>query len=536
MSYITMDCIRSVMRIDSDPVQEEPLSDPETEARHPESAAAAVNLQAVEMGVLRAARKVIAVHVSYSARAAQRGSAPEKPSYFLKAASSLSLTDGTVERPAGTELLGFEGEIALVVGEPARRVSMEQAWSHIAAVTAANDLGVYDLKHADKGSNVRSKSGDGFTPLGPRLIPAAEVDPAGLRIRTWLNSALVQVDDTSTLIFPFAQLVADLSQLMTLETGDVILTGTPVGASVLKPGDVVEVCVDAPELGLSTGKLRTTAVQGSEEFADFGALPHVNDADRIAAYGSAEAAGLPPEVPALTRELKAKLEQVSTATLSSALRKRGLNNVSIDGLHGTKPGAKVVGLARTLRFVPNREDLFATHGGGFNAQKRAIDTVNEGEVLVMEARGEGGTGTLGDIMAMRAQVRGAAGIVTDGGIRDFDAVAAMDIPTFGKNAHPAVLGRRHIPWDTDITIACGGTTVQPGDVIVADGDGILVIPPALVEELVTECLETERSEEFVLEMVKAGHSVDGLHPMNAQWKAQYALWTPGEHAGTGQDQ
>ena len=141
----------------------------------------------------------------------------------------------------------------------------------------------------------------------------------------------------------------------------------------------------------------------------------------------------------LSPELKAKLESVCTATLSSQLRKRGLNNVSIDGLTATRPDRKVVGLARTLRYVPNREDLFKTHGGGFNAQKRAIDSVNEGEILVMEARGEKGTGTIGDILALRAQVRGAAAIITDGGVRDFSAVAAMELPTYYSNPHPALL-------------------------------------------------------------------------------------------------
>ena len=116
-------------------------------------------------------------------------------------------------------------------------------------VTASNDLGVYDLKYADKGSNVRSKSGDGFTPFGPALIPAAAVDPAALRVRTWVNGELVQDDTTAGLIFPFSQMVADLSQLMTLEAGDVILTGTPAGSSVAVPGDVIEVEVDAPAAG-----------------------------------------------------------------------------------------------------------------------------------------------------------------------------------------------------------------------------------------------------------------------------------------------
>ncbi|MDQ0676716.1 5-oxopent-3-ene-1,2,5-tricarboxylate decarboxylase/2-hydroxyhepta-2,4-diene-1,7-dioate isomerase [Arthrobacter pascens] len=494
-------------------------------------------MEQVTDDTLAAARKVIAVHINYPSRAAQRGRTPAQPSYFLKPSSSLSLTGSAVERPSGCELLGFEGEVALIIGKPARRVGIDDAWSHVEWVTASNDLGVYDLRHADKGSNLRSKGGDGFTPVGPGLIPADAVDPAGLRIRTWHNGDLVQDDTTEDLLFPFARLVADLSQLLTLEEGDIILTGTPAGASVAKPGDVVEVEVATTAAGntgpgLTSGRLITRVEEGSTPFADFGAQPKTDDLQREEAYGSREAAGLPAEnaapVSALSPELKAKLESVCTATLSSQLRKRGLNNVSIDGLTATRPDRRVVGLARTLRYVPNREDLFKTHGGGFNAQKRAIDSVNEGEILVMEARGEKGTGTIGDILALRAQVRGAAAIITDGGVRDFSAVAAMDMPTYYSNPHPAVLGRRHIPWDTDITIACGGTTVQPGDIIVADSDGILVIPPALAEEVANESIIQEREESFIAEMVERGHSVDGLYPLGAAWRAKYEEWEAGK--------
>ena len=487
--------------------------------------------QELGQGMLDEARKVIAVHINYPSRAAQRGRTPQQPSYFLKPSSSLALgsedAPGTVERPAGCELLGYEGEIALVIGKSARRVGLEDAWSHVEWVTASNDLGVYDLRYADKGSNVRSKGGDGFTPVGPALIPADAVDPTRLRIRTWHNGDLVQDDTTGDLLFPFAQLVADLSQLLTLEEGDIILTGTPAGASVAKPGDVVEIEVTGGDF--SSGRLATKVTEGTTPFADFGARPKADDTQREEAYGSREAAGLEAAGPAaaesvLTPELKAKLESVATATLSSQLRKRGLNNVSIDGLQATRPDRKVVGLARTLRYVPNREDLFKTHGGGFNAQKRAIDSVNEGEILVMEARGEKGTGTLGDILALRAQVRGAAAIITDGGVRDYSAVADLEMPTYFANPHPAVLGRRHIPWDTDITIACGGATVQPGDIIVADSDGILVIPPAIAEELVDDCIQQEKEETFIFQMVQEGNSVDGLYPMNKEWQARFEEW------------
>lgn len=481
-------------------------------------------MELLDDGVLAATRKVIAVHINYPSRAAQRGRTPEQPSYFLKPSSSLALSGSGVERPAGCELLGFEGEIALIIGAPARRVSPETAWGHVRWITAANDLGVYDLRYADKGSNLRSKGGDGFTPVGPGLLPADAVDPSDLRIRTWHNGALVQDDTTAGLLFPFARLIADLSQLLTLEPGDMILTGTPAGASVAGPGDLLE--VEVTGAGLSTGRLITSVSEGTTPLAAFGARPKVDDVQREEAYGSREAAGLPEvEVtPALTPALKATLESVSTATLSSLLRKRGLNNVSIDGLTCTQPGRRVVGLARTLRYVPNREDLFTAHGAGYNAQKRAVDTVGEGEILVMEARGEKGTGTVGDILALRAQVRGAAAIITDGGVRDVAVVAALDMPTFYANPHPAVLGRRHIPWDTDVTIACGGTTVQPGDIIVADADGILVIPPALATDLAADAVVQEREETFIAEMVAAGHSVDGLYPMDAAWRERYDAW------------
>lgn len=209
------------------------------------------------------------------------------------------------------------------------------------------------------------------------------------------------------------------------------------------------------------------------------------------------------------------------AGLSQQLRQRGLDNVSMDGLRPTRPGTKLVGTATTLRFVPNREDLFASRGGGFNAQKRAFDTVSAGEVIVIEARGEAGSGTLGDILALRAAARGAAGVVTDGGVRDYAAVAGIDMPVFALGAHPAVLGRKHVPWDTGITIACGGATVQPGDVIVGDDDGVIVIPPGIAEEIADAALAKETEDAWVAERIKEGAPVQELFPMNAQWRARY---------------
>jgi regulator of RNase E activity RraA/2-keto-4-pentenoate hydratase/2-oxohepta-3-ene-1,7-dioic acid hydratase in catechol pathway len=472
--------------------------------------------------------KIIAVHLSYESRAAQRGRRPAAPSYFFKATSSVAASGGTVERPSGTELLAFEGEIALVIGTAARHVSPAEAWDHVGWVTASNDLGLYDLRANDKGSNVRSKSGDGYTPIGPDLIDARTVDPTALRVRTWVNGRLAQDDTTDGLIFSLPQFVADLSQHFTLEPGDVILTGTPAGSSVIVPGDVVEVEVDSPATGASSGRLITRVVEGDGPAFDesVGSLPTVDDTQREEAWGSRDAAGLPADAGSrdaagLPADLRRKLEEVPVAGLSQQLRRRGLNNVTIDGVRPLDAGAKLVGTAKTLRFLPNREDLFESHGGGYNAQKRAFDAVGEGEVIVIEARGETGSGTLGDILAIRAHARGAAGIVTDGGVRDRDAVAAVGLPVYASGAHPAVLGRKHVPWDHDVTIACGGTTVQPGDIIVGDADGVIVIPPALAEEVADAALAQEAEDAWIAARVAEGHPVDGLFPMNSDWRARF---------------
>ncbi len=145
-------------------------------------------------------------------------------------------------------------------------------------------------------------------------------------------------------------------------------------------------------------------------------------------------------------------------------------------------------------------------------------------MLVIEARGERDAGTVGDLLALRAQQLGAAGVVTDGAARDVAAISALGIPVFAAAAHPAVLGRLHVPWETDVTIGCGGAAVRPGDVIVADDDGALVIPPALVDEVVPDAIEQEREEAFIAEQLAAGASVDGLYPMNAEWKERYGAW------------
>ena len=224
------------------------------------------------------------------------------------------------------------------------------------------------------------------------------------------------------------------------------------------------------------------------------------------------------------------MSKVSTATLASQLRKRGFNHVTLDRLLTTRPSQKMAGFARTLRYVPFREDLFAQYGttvggSGLNAQKRAVEQVRPGEILVIEARGDPTAGTVGDILALRAQVRGAKGIVTDGAIRDAETLRnSLAIPVYYAATHPAVLGRRHVPWEVNAAIACAGVTVMPGDIIVGDGDGVIVVPAHLAMEVARDAAEQELQEEFAAQMVAKGESVDGLYPLGKRWQAGYEAW------------
>jgi regulator of RNase E activity RraA len=307
---------------------------------------------------------------------------------------------------------------------------------------------------------------------------------------------------------------------MTLEPGDVILTGTPAGSTVVRPGDVVEVEVTAADT--TTGRLRSPVIEAGYSLPEFGAMPRMTDEARDAAFGAngqSDASSL-----FLPSAALADFGQVSTATLASQLRKRGLNGLTMDGLRSTKPAQRMIGFARTLRYLPLREDLSARLGGGMNAQKQAVEQIRPGEVLVIDARREPTAGTIGDILALRAQARGAAGIVTDGAIRDSGRLAALDIPTYHAAVHPAVLGRRHIPWETGVAVACAGVTVQPGDLLIGDGDGVIVLPPGLAAEVLADAREQERQEEFVAAQVAAGAAIDGLYPLGERWRGAYEAW------------
>jgi len=200
--------------------------------------------------------KVIAVHLTYRSRIEEyRARTPDEPSYFMKPPSTLSGHRGVIPRPKGSRYLNYEGEVAAVIGRRMKGVPLEEALEYVAGFACANDVGLHDFRHADRGSMLRVKGQDGFLPLGPELVPASEWDPSSYTLRTCLNGEVVQEATADDLIWPVQYQLADLCRLITLEPGDVVLTGTPANSRPMEPGDVVEVEVS----GL--GRLTSTVVE-----------------------------------------------------------------------------------------------------------------------------------------------------------------------------------------------------------------------------------------------------------------------------------
>ena len=189
--------------------------------------------------------KIVAVHLTYASRvdeyAARR---PSQPSYFLKPPTTLNGHRGELRRPQGARFLNYEGELAVVVGRRMKGVSEADALDYVAGYAPANDVGLHDFRHADRGSMLRVKGQDGFLPLGPELVPAAEFDPTAYTLRTSVNGEVVQEATADDLLFPVAYQLADLCRLITLEPGDVVLTGTPANSRPMEPGDTVAVEID----------------------------------------------------------------------------------------------------------------------------------------------------------------------------------------------------------------------------------------------------------------------------------------------------
>jgi 5-oxopent-3-ene-1,2,5-tricarboxylate decarboxylase / 2-hydroxyhepta-2,4-diene-1,7-dioate isomerase len=216
--------------------------------------------------------KIIATHLTYRSRAEEYKMArmPSEPSYFMKPPSSLSGHLAPVLRPAGCRFLNYEGEVAVVIGRRCHRVTIDEALDYVGGYTVANDWGVHDFRHADRGSMLRVKGQDGFCPLGPVMVDPGDVDPEDLTLRTFVNGEEVQNGNTgSDLMFSFAYQIADVARLITLEPGDVLLTGTPANSRPVEPGDVVAVEIEG------IGRLENTVVQDQEALPPVGEQPAV---------------------------------------------------------------------------------------------------------------------------------------------------------------------------------------------------------------------------------------------------------------------
>ncbi|TDQ83021.1 regulator of RNase E activity RraA [Dongia mobilis] len=225
----------------------------------------------------------------------------------------------------------------------------------------------------------------------------------------------------------------------------------------------------------------------------------------------------------LDKAIAEALQQVSTATLTTVLLKKGLRNVWMRGTRPLKPGqGRIVGPAFTLRFVPAREDLATPASWASPISTRAaIEAMPSGVVAVIDAMGVKDAGVFGDILTARMAKRGVAALVTDGVIRDAAGVLETGLPVWcdGVAAPPSVAGLTFVGWQEPV--GCGGVAVFPGDIVVVDDDGAVLIPLALLNDVVAEAVEQERMEAWIMREVKNGASLPGLYPMNAETKSRY---------------
>ncbi|MFY0627158.1 MAG: ribonuclease activity regulator RraA [Reichenbachiella sp.] len=213
-----------------------------------------------------------------------------------------------------------------------------------------------------------------------------------------------------------------------------------------------------------------------------------------------------------TRE---KLKKTSTPTIATILYKLGLRNQFIQGVKPLKHGNPVmVGEAFTLRYIPAREDLnpITVFRDPEHPQRVAVETCPKGAVMVMDSRKSARAASAGSILITRLMVRGAAGVVTDGGFRDASIIANLSFPSFHNTPSAPTNLTLNQALDINVPIGCGDVAVFPGDVIVGDDDGVMVIPAHLADEVADEAMKMEAYEEFVTEKVKAGSPVIGLYP------------------------
>jgi regulator of RNase E activity RraA len=220
------------------------------------------------------------------------------------------------------------------------------------------------------------------------------------------------------------------------------------------------------------------------------------------------------------------LRQVATATLSTQLLKLGFRTTFLAGLRPLSPQLRMVGEALTLRFVPAREDLatFDAIARPDYPQRAAIESIAPGQVLVVEGRGVQDAAIGGEIYMTRLKVRGAAGCIVDGCVRDFAGVQALQFPVYARGAAAPPHPVRHLAADWNVPIGCCEVLVMPGDVVVGDAEGVVCIPRHVADEVARTTAELDELEAFVLDKIKAGAPVPGTYPPNEQMRAEYEAW------------
>jgi regulator of RNase E activity RraA len=230
----------------------------------------------------------------------------------------------------------------------------------------------------------------------------------------------------------------------------------------------------------------------------------------------------------LTAENRKKLKSISTATIATCLYKKGLRNQFIQDVFPLSNAVgNMVGQAFTLRYIPAREDLnpVTVFKNPKHPQRVAIETCPKGSVLVIDSRKNARAASAGSILITRLMKRGAAGIVTDGGFRDSEEISNLNFPSYHQKPTAPTNLTLHQALDINVPISCGDVAVFPGDIIVGDKDGVMVIPLEIVNNVVAECEEMTLFEDFVLEQVNNGASIVGLYPpTNEDSLKKYENW------------
>jgi regulator of RNase E activity RraA len=227
----------------------------------------------------------------------------------------------------------------------------------------------------------------------------------------------------------------------------------------------------------------------------------------------------------ISRETLDLLLIPSTATLTSVLRQHGITRTFMHGVAPLRPNMKMAGPAFTLRYIPMREDLDpGTVDNLKDVQRVGIEQINEGEVFVIDARGDTHAGTMGSILATRLHCRGAAGIVTDGAYRDSPVIAELGMAAYAAAMNAHTNKTIHHPSEIQVPIACGDVAVYPGDIIVGDEEGVVVVPAHLAEQVAQTAAEMEEKEVFITEKIQAGASIVGVYPPDEKTLAEYEEW------------